>query len=93
MQDFFTTVTVTIIDADGVIACATSYVAENETLDEVIASVKEDATSNFRDEGGSIICRTIVNVNKVPKPKLPGTVVIAELPEGTDDVTVTATIA
>lgn len=90
--ELMTVVTVTIIDADYTMATAVSYVGEHETLEEVIQSVKDDAISNFNDEGGNIPYRAVINVNEVPVPTLSATVVKASVPEGEADAIVTAKV-
>lgn len=93
MTDQITTVTVTVVDADCVVAVACSYVSGYETVEQVIEQVMSDALSNFNDEGGSLSYRAIVNVNHVPAPKASWTTVTANIPEGTEAATVTATVA
>lgn len=66
-----TLVSCIVIDEYNSIGHATTYVTSDETVEDCIKQVKNDAVQDWSDQGGSgLAMRLIVNVTTIPAPRV-----------------------
>ena len=84
MADFYTIITATVIDEDGDSECYSTKLLEGQDqqaeIDTAIAEAVDRFKENVTDSPSSL--RAVVNINRVPAPRVPFVVVTADVPEG-----------